>query len=118
MGGETVPTVTLKMDMSAALLVVSYPELSPCSDLELIATNLASRSTVQFNDEAAATASLRGACERLREVSVDQPEGSADPAGELAAQAEARQRTFEEQQRRAEEAGDDRLSFPKSRSLA
>ena len=38
MGGEAVPTVTLKMDMSAALLAISYPELSPYSGLELIAT--------------------------------------------------------------------------------
>jgi hypothetical protein len=78
----------------------------------------ACRSTVQFNDEAAVTASLRGACERLRKVSVDQPEGSADAAGDLVAQAEARKRKFEELQKRAEEAGDGRLSFPKSRSLA
>ena len=73
---------------------------------------------MQFNDEAAATASLGGACERLREVSVDQPESSADAAGDLAAQAEAHKRKFEELQKRAEEAGDGRLSFPKSRSLA
>ena len=79
---------------------------------------LACRSTVQFNDGAAATASLHGACERLRKVSVDQPEGSADAAGDLVAQMEARKRKFDELQKRAEEAGDGRLSFPKSRSLA
>ena len=39
MGGETVPTVTLQMDMSAALLAISDPELNPfCMGLELIAT--------------------------------------------------------------------------------
>jgi hypothetical protein len=62
---------------------------------------------VRFDDEAAATAALRGACEQLRAGSVDQPEGhsSPDAAGELDAQAQARRRKFEERQRQAEEAG-------------
>jgi hypothetical protein len=60
--------------------------------------------TLKFNDETAATESLESACERLREISIDQPEeveGSTDAAGITA----ERKHDFKELQIQAAEAG-------------